>query len=98
VKCPTDDTSLLIADRQGIAIDFCPTSRGAWLDRGGLDKIIERTALGDGDGAGRRRDRGDDGYDDDGYGDDGSVGPRGRLPLKRKRQSSFLGDLFEFGG
>lgn len=93
MKCPTDDTVLLIADRQGIEIDLCPTSRGAWLDRGELDKTIERTALGDGDGAGRRRD-----HDDDGYDDDGGVGPRGRLPLKRKRQSSFLGDLSEFGG
>jgi uncharacterized protein len=95
MKCPTDDTVLLIAERQGIEIDFCPTCRGVWLDRGELDKIVERSDLADGDGAARRRDRDDDGYDDD---DDDRVGSRGRQPLKRKRKSSFLGELFEFGG
>jgi Zn-finger nucleic acid-binding protein len=33
-----------MADRQGIEIDYCPKCRGVWLDRGELDKIIERTA------------------------------------------------------
>ena len=96
MKCPTDDTVLVIAERQSIEIDFCPTCRGVWLDRGEIDKLIERSDLTDGDGAARRRDRADDGYDDDD--DDDRVGSRGRQPLKRKRKSSFLGDLFEFGG
>jgi Zn-finger nucleic acid-binding protein len=42
VKCPVDDTVLSISDRQGIEIDYCPTCRGVWLDRGELDKLIER--------------------------------------------------------
>ena len=42
MKCPVDDTTLAIADRQGIEIDYCPTCRGVWLDRGELDKLIER--------------------------------------------------------
>jgi Zn-finger nucleic acid-binding protein len=42
--CPTCKTPLSIADRQGIEIDFCPTCRGVWLDRGELDKFIERSS------------------------------------------------------
>ncbi len=43
MNCPTDGTELRITDRQGIEIDYCPTCRGVWLDRGELDKIIERS-------------------------------------------------------
>ena len=42
MKCPIDGTELKIADRQGVEIDYCPQCRGVWLDRGELDKIIER--------------------------------------------------------
>jgi hypothetical protein len=45
MKCPTCTTvDLVMSERQGIEIDYCPTCRGVWLDRGELDKIIERTA------------------------------------------------------
>ena len=44
MKCPNCDVALVMADRQGIEIDYCPQCRGVWLDRGELDKIIERTA------------------------------------------------------
>lgn len=44
MKCPIDGTDLVMTDRQGIEIDYCPQCRGVWLDRGELDKIIERTA------------------------------------------------------
>lgn len=43
MKCPNDDTTLVMSERQGIEIDYCPTCRGVWLDRGELDKIIERS-------------------------------------------------------
>ena len=42
--CPVCDVPLSMADRQGVEIDFCPECRGVWLDRGELDKIIERSA------------------------------------------------------
>ncbi len=42
--CPIDRTPLTMSERQGIEIDYCPTCRGVWLDRGELDKIIERSA------------------------------------------------------
>ena len=41
--CPVCKTGLSMADRGGVEIDFCPSCRGVWLDRGELDKIIERT-------------------------------------------------------
>ncbi len=44
MKCPVCSAELKIADRQGIEIDYCPQCRGIWLDRGELDKIIERSA------------------------------------------------------
>lgn len=44
MKCPNCDQTLVMADRQGIEIDYCPNCRGVWLDKGELDKIIERSA------------------------------------------------------
>lgn len=44
MSCPRCGVGLLMTDRQGIEIDYCPTCRGVWLDRGELDKIIERSA------------------------------------------------------
>ena len=43
MDCPIDGTTLQMSDRQGIEIDYCPQCRGVWLDRGELDKIIERS-------------------------------------------------------
>ena len=45
MNCPTDGTRLEMSERSGIEIDYCPTCRGVWLDRGELDKIIERNEL-----------------------------------------------------
>ncbi len=42
--CPVCQVGLGMSERQGIEIDFCPQCRGVWLDRGELDKIIERSA------------------------------------------------------
>jgi uncharacterized protein len=42
MKCPTcPDTSLVMTDRQGVEIDYCPACRGIWLDRGELDKLLD---------------------------------------------------------
>jgi Zn-finger nucleic acid-binding protein len=43
MQCPTDGTVLTMSERSGIEIDYCPTCRGVWLDRGELDKILERS-------------------------------------------------------
>ncbi len=44
MKCPIDNETLVMTDRNGVEIDYCPKCRGVWLDRGELDKIIERSA------------------------------------------------------
>jgi Zn-finger nucleic acid-binding protein len=93
MNCPNDATTLVMSERSGIEIDYCPTCRGVWLDRGELDKIIERS---------NRDDRGDDRYrDDDRPRDDRSRDDRSRdddrhreYP-KKKKKSSFLSELFE---
>ncbi|WP_156253565.1 zf-TFIIB domain-containing protein [Pseudactinotalea terrae] len=43
MQCPTDGATLVMSERSGIEIDYCPQCRGVWLDRGELDKIIERS-------------------------------------------------------
>ena len=81
--CPEE--RLLITERSGIEIDYCGKCRGVWLDRGELDKLIERAAEQPAVGA-RDRDRDDDrGHDRR----DGSVKP--------KKKKSFLSDFFEMG-
>jgi len=44
MKCPNCNLSLVMTDRGGIEIDYCPECRGVWLDRGELDKILERSS------------------------------------------------------
>ena len=43
MKCRTDGATLVMSDRSGVEIDYCPECRGVWLDRGELDKILERS-------------------------------------------------------
>jgi uncharacterized protein len=45
MNCPVCNVALTMTDRQGVEIDYCPKCRGVWLDRGELDKIIERAAM-----------------------------------------------------
>ncbi len=47
MNCPVDGTTLVMSERHGIEIDYCPSCRGVWLDRGELDKIIVRAGGGD---------------------------------------------------
>ena len=44
MRCPVDGENLVMSDRNGVEIDYCPKCRGVWLDRGELDKIIDRAA------------------------------------------------------
>ena len=90
MKCPLDNTELTMADRQGIEVDYCPKCRGVWLDRGELDKIIERSA---GDTVPPRQaepSRYRDG--DDKHGDQRHYGSQ--QPYRKKK--SLLGELFDF--
>jgi Zn-finger nucleic acid-binding protein len=51
MKCPVDNATLLMSERQGVEIDYCPDCRGVWLDRGELDKLLRKV---DDDGDDRR--------------------------------------------
>ncbi|MEX2453182.1 MAG: zf-TFIIB domain-containing protein [Rhodospirillaceae bacterium] len=87
MKCPIDEETLVIADRSGVEIDYCPKCRGVWLDRGELDKIIDRAAAQSAPEQRTPAPRG--GNDDrDGYGES-------RKPYRKKKES-FLGELFDF--
>ena len=98
MKCPIDPTvDLIMTDRQGVEIDYCPTCRGVWLDRGELDKLIERSSS---SSESRSRDRDDRDDRDDRRRDDddryrGSDDRRPGVPYKKKK-SSFLGEMFDF--
>ena len=86
--CPIDGENLVMTDRSGVEIDYCPKCRGVWLDRGELDKIIDRAqaqapAAAPAPQSARQPtyvSHNDD--DDDRY--------------KRKRKGGLLGELFDF--
>ena len=44
MKCPNDGATLTMSERSGVEIDYCPECRGVWLDRGELDKILDRAS------------------------------------------------------
>lgn len=90
MQCPIDGTQLVMADRQGVEIDYCPQCRGVWLDRGELDKIIERSAPPPPPTGGRGIR--EDSYRDDDY-REGSY--RGE-PHRKKKRGGFLDELFDF--
>jgi Zn-finger nucleic acid-binding protein len=92
MKCPNCNTSLVMSDRQGIEIDYCPDCRGVWLDRGELDKIIERSNQ-EIQSFVKKKDRDDDYYDDD---DSPAFGISRKGQPKKKKKMGMLGDLFEF--
>ena len=90
MQCPSCSTTLTMSERQGIEIDYCPSCRGVWLDRGELDKIIERNMA-----SPNAAPRGDSarqpywGEHDDRYGHPPQPGRR------HKRRKSFLEELFD---
>ncbi len=88
MRCPVDNETLVMADRNGVEIDYCPTCRGVWLDRGELDKIIERSAASSGPppySSAAPQDKGRSHVD---YGHQ-------QKPYRKKKES-FLGELFDF--
>lgn len=104
MNCPVCEVQLSISSREGVEIDYCGQCRGVWLDRGELDKIIDRAAtslapdpVGAADaGGGRPRDdwsqpRYDRGRDGRYYDSDERYGHK-----RKKRRGSFLEDLFDF--
>lgn len=84
MKCPNDNTTLVMTERSGVEIDYCPECRGVWLDRGELDKIIERsTQQVQGNQSQQSR-------------PDRNTHSRDNNYQKPRKKESFLGDLFDF--
>jgi hypothetical protein len=89
MKCPACSVDLVMTDRQGVEIDYCPKCRGVWLDRGELDKIIERSTSAVSQSQPRESD-----YDRQGRHDGKHHGDEhGEGQYRKKR--SFLSDLFD---
>ncbi|WP_101341639.1 zf-TFIIB domain-containing protein [Cereibacter azotoformans] len=98
MKCPIDGETLLMTERSGIEIDYCPKCRGVWLDRGELEMIIERAAP----VARSQTPRGgfihrhdDASHRVDGHGAEHGHGDHGTYRHRKKREG-FLGELFDF--
>jgi len=90
MKCPNcPEIALVMADRQGVEIDYCPQCRGVWLDRGELDKLIERAATAA--PAARlppqQQQRAQPDFVDSDY--------RGSHPSQGRRRKSWLSDIFD---
>ena len=87
MQCPTDGSVLVMSERSGIEIDYCPTCRGVWLDRGELDKIIDRSLTQQPAPAPTAPSYAPPRSDDPSYAD-----PR---YSKKKRKESWLSELFD---
>ena len=95
MACPVCRVPLAMSDRQGIEIDYCPQCRGVWLDRGELDKIVERSA-GDAAPAPAARPAAPQqprGYEGDRYPQSGSGYGHGGKPHKRPKH--WLSEIFD---
>jgi Zn-finger nucleic acid-binding protein len=104
MRCPVDNETLVMADRNGVEIDYCPKCRGVWLDRGELDKIIERGMGTAPEPARAQTPPQPSAYQQppvyqqppaQGRRDDDDDDDR-RYGYKKKRKESFLGELFDF--
>jgi len=80
MHCPVDGEELVITERSGVEIDYCPKCRGVWLDRGELDKIIDRSGGAEPSGANR----------------ESRDSSRGDKRKKRGGFGDFIEDIFDF--
>ena len=85
MRCPNDEATLVMSERSGIEIDYCPECRGVWLDRGELDKIIDRAEPAPAAQPARGYEPRQEHHRQEHYG----------KPYRKKREG-FLGDLFDF--
>lgn len=88
MNCPVCNVELLMSERQGIEIDYCPKCRGVWLDRGELDKIIERSMSQQPSTAPSYR-------QDDRYGKHKQHRNEDHGGHRHRKRRGFLGDLFD---
>ena len=91
MDCPVCAIELRMTERQGVEIDYCPKCRGVWLDRGELDKIIERSGL-EVTNAERQEQR----VPSSEHEQREYKGTDHRYDPRNKKKKSFLGDMFDF--
>ena len=91
MQCPIDKTDLVMAERSGIEIDYCPKCRGVWLDRGELDKIVERAGAQAAPQPAAEEYRGEREYRSE-----REYRPESRERPHYKKRKSFLDDIFDF--
>ena len=96
MNCPVDNEILQMSERSGVEVDYCPRCRGVWLDRGELDKILERAER-EFRPMGRDDDDDDDRYREDRPRYDDREGYRGLDRPYKKRKKNFLSEMLEFG-
>jgi Zn-finger nucleic acid-binding protein len=96
MKCPNCEEVLVMSERQGIEIDYCPKCRGVWLDRGELDKIIEKSISVESSQNSNQQILGKEKQDDH-FNHTGSSFDRNKDYNKNynKRKGNFLSDLFD---
>ena len=101
MQCPIDGSQLVMTERSGVEIDYCPQCRGVWLDRGELDKILERAA-GPAQAAAAppppppaAAPRGDYDRRPPSY-DDRQASHYGSDDYRKKKRRGFLDDIFDF--
>jgi Zn-finger nucleic acid-binding protein len=92
MQCPIDQTDLLMTERNGVEIDYCPKCRGVWLDRGELDKIVDRAA----DAGPTRPAAREVSVQPDRNERDTPQSYGSETPVRKKKRGSFLEDLFDF--
>lgn len=91
MKCPVcPDATLLMTERQGVEIDYCPTCRGVWLDRGELDKLIQMAASREAQSEAPQRSSDDDRRREKNYSDSGKYHHVGGY-----RTKSWLWEIFD---
>ena len=96
MKCPNCDETLIMTERQGVEIDYCPKCRGVWLDKGELDKIIEKSSSTDSNQQFKQQDEKRNRHDDDDDRFFNKNRSNDNNAKHNKRKGGFLGDLFDF--
>jgi Zn-finger nucleic acid-binding protein len=86
MKCPVcKDIDLVMSDRQGVEIDYCQSCRGVWLDRGELDKIIERSSMQNNSSSKPQYEQSHNKYD-----------KHNQQGYHKKKKEGFLSEIFDF--
>lgn len=99
MKCPNCEETLVMTERQGVEIDYCPKCRGVWLDKGELDKIIEKSSSADSAHQFKSQDKSRNREEEEDDDDEGGLFNRNRDKENRnnpnRRKGGFLSNLFD---